>query len=501
MFLTKRWHGIIRLGSRRGSGQQSGRRRPVRQLSLEPLEDRCLLSRYNLTVIGPIPSSDSGGASGINNAAVVQVAGQNVNGHAYLWDSVHGMQDLGTVGNDAQSGAYAVNDAGQAVGVSYTKTITCPHHGEICYPTISSQHAFLWSSAQGLANIGTNDAASGINAAGEVSGTISSSVAGLWNGSWTKLGTLGGSPSSGAGINNYGQVAGYSWTSSGLEHAFLWTPATPGGTKGSMVDLGTFGGPNSWATAVNGQGYVIGQAQDIGNCDHPFLWRPAAANGTTGTLIDLNPLACDVVRGINNSAVVAGAAESSTGGRYPDGALYHAVLWQPGTNGSYAVSDLNSLIPTGTGWVLSSADAINDRGQIVVEATQNGSTYYALLLTPSTTTALAQRAASTHTISTPVSTQATASTWDPAVAAAAFRVSAQTAVPAGGSIHSAIASNPHSDPPVTGMGNVQAHSVERSSGALAPRATSRQAFDEVFADLGGSLADSPGIELVGTRLR
>jgi hypothetical protein len=106
---------------------------------------------------------------------------------------------------------------------------------------------------------------------------------------------------------------------------------------------------------------------------------------------------------INSSGVVVGQSN-------PTGATSEyqtdAVVWQPGTNGSYALSDLNSLIPSGTGWTLWRADAINGNGQIVVEATNSSlSGWYALLLTPSTTTtALASSATSAQTAALPNST-------------------------------------------------------------------------------------------------
>ncbi len=65
------------------------------------------------------------------------------------------------------------------------------------------------------------------------------------------LGSLGGI-SSACGLNNQGQVAGFSWLSaSGPAHAFLYS-------GGAMTDLGTLGGTNSWAIAVNDLGQVAG---------------------------------------------------------------------------------------------------------------------------------------------------------------------------------------------------------------------------------------------------
>jgi hypothetical protein len=49
--------------------------------------------------------------SGINNASPVQVAGSAANGHAYLWDSIHGMQDIGPVGKETNSAAVGINNA------------------------------------------------------------------------------------------------------------------------------------------------------------------------------------------------------------------------------------------------------------------------------------------------------------------------------------------------------------------------------------------------------
>jgi uncharacterized membrane protein len=352
------------------------------------LEARRLLSNsYTITDLGPLATdATSAGHPTVNNASVVQVAGQNSNDRAYLWDSVHGSLDLGTVGKDAESAATGINDSGQVVGLSYTETLKTNRKSGNSYYADTSLHAFLWTGAGGMQNIGNGNIPSGINSSGEVVGTLNNNQeAALWSrGHWTGLGTLGGSTSDGFGINDYGQAVGISdvpapsgWT---IQHAFLWTPTTPGGTTGTMTDLGalnnTLGFDTSGAYAINGQGLVTGETI-VSNSGwyHAFVWAPSSPNGTTGTMTDLGALdgAYSSGSSINSSGTVVGGSTDGSAGS-------HAVIWQKGPSG-YTMADLNTLIPAGTGWTLTSAGSINNNGQIVVEAT-NGSTSHTLLLTP-----------------------------------------------------------------------------------------------------------------------
>src|SRR5437868_2217064 len=87
-------------------------------------------------------------------------------------------------------------------------------------PALADTHAFIWTSADGMKDIGS----------------------------------LGGSVTVARAINDSGQVVG----SSNLphdtgSHAFIWTEA------GGMVDLGTGGGVSSVALDVNSSGAVTGQ--------------------------------------------------------------------------------------------------------------------------------------------------------------------------------------------------------------------------------------------------
>ena len=56
--------------------------------------------------------------------------------------------------------------------------------------------------------------------------------------------------------------------------------------------------------------------------------------------------------------------------------VYHAFLWS-----RESMRDLNALIPSGSGWVLSEANGVNDAGQIVGYGTHNGDVR-AFLLNP-----------------------------------------------------------------------------------------------------------------------
>ncbi len=93
------------------------------------------------------------------------------------------------------------------------------------------------------------------------------------------LGTLGGTSSRANGVNNFGQVVGWSILANGDRHSFYWSSAT------GMVDLGTFGGTTSGAWDINNVGDVVGQANNAANVSHAFAW-----NTSTYVLTDLNTL-------------------------------------------------------------------------------------------------------------------------------------------------------------------------------------------------------------------
>jgi probable HAF family extracellular repeat protein len=77
-----------------------------------------------------------------------------------------------------------------------------------------------------------------------------------------------------------------------------------------------------------------------------------------------------VAFGINNAGEIVGESNAS-------GGMPHAFLYENGV-----MTDLNSLLPAGSGWTLDYATAVNDAGEIVGWGTIDGETH-AFRLDPS----------------------------------------------------------------------------------------------------------------------
>ena len=146
--------------------------------------------------------------------------------HAFVWTKAEGMQDLGTLGNGSFSTASAINDLGHIIGESSD-----------CDGT---EHAFLWTKAEGMKDIGPAPGGFGgltaINIFGQIVGTfcpepcMGNEHAFIWtkNTGWLDLNSLIPAQSGWElvlpyDINEWGQIAGFGLIN-GQAHGFLLTP-------------------------------------------------------------------------------------------------------------------------------------------------------------------------------------------------------------------------------------------------------------------------------------
>jgi len=297
-----------------------------------------------VTNLGALPGGNCSNAIWIN--AVGQIAGDSENGavdsltginevRAVIWNRGE-LMDLGTFGGN-HSAAQAINNWGLATGFALNSTPD--PYSLFDLPFLGSSNgtqtrAFVWQ-----------------------------------NGRMQDLGTLGGPDAFGWFVNDWGQIAGISYTNStanevtGLPtlHPFLWQ-------NGRMKDLGTLGGFGSlltgsvFVTGLNNRGEVIGVSPLPGDrVSDPFFW-----DGTK--LVDMfsdsaggNVLVANV---INDAGEVAGAAA------FPNQA-FDAAVWKNGV-----VTDLGFL----EGDCGSEAWSINSTGQVGgVSVSCDGNTWRAFL--------------------------------------------------------------------------------------------------------------------------
>jgi probable HAF family extracellular repeat protein len=149
------------------------------------------------------------------------------------------------------------------------------------------------------------------------------------------LGTLGGKFSEATGINQRGDVVGYSTTRHKTQDAFLWR-------HGKMIDLGTLGGSSSFPASVNNRDQVVGASDTPGNTTtHAFLWQ-------RGKMTDLGALGggFSAAMAINDRGQIVGFSTTASGS-------VQGVLWQRGH-----ITDLG----------VDSANDINNAGEIIGEA-------------------------------------------------------------------------------------------------------------------------------------
>jgi len=297
---------------------------------------------YSVNDLGTLGSSSAIGFK-INNSGTAIGWAESIYGYSQAFQSANGgpLQTLAPL-SASDSFAMGINSAGVIAGTAYVD---------------GQPHGVLWN-GNATTDLGAGIYATGINDPGVVVGGNGHAFV-LANGVYQDLGVLpGGNWSSAYGINNSGTVVGYGSLASGNFGAFVWTP------QSGMQQLGTFGGPNSYATGLNNNGEVIGYASLSSGYEHAF-------SAVGAVMTDLGTLGgSSFAYGINDSGEIVGYSWP-TGGENT-----HAFLYVNGM-----MIDLNSLIPSGSGWQLLEAYGVNNTGQIVGEGLLNGQ-YHAFLLDP-----------------------------------------------------------------------------------------------------------------------
>jgi probable HAF family extracellular repeat protein len=302
--------------------------------------------------------------------------------NAFLWETPGPMSNLGMLpGSNNFSRGYALNDAGVVVGESDN----------------NNSRAFVYSNGAlaGLTRLaGDNDrgVAHDINNAGEIvgissNGTVSRATKWIYNGSSyvpSDLGTIAGTATAtgrGWAINQNGTVVGFSTNAAGTSQATLWHE----GAITNLTSLGD-GARFSQAFGVNDNNIAVGSSSTgqtvgelIGSSSTTAITR--AFQWELGVMAELSPFNVytaanngsdtnyhSVANDVNRAGLIVGNSQRVAGSPAV------ATLWQNGI-----AIDLNTLIASNSGWVLRSAEGINDRGDIAGYGTLDGQTRAFLL--------------------------------------------------------------------------------------------------------------------------
>ena len=118
------------------------------------------------------------------------------------------------------------------------------------------------------------------------------------------LGTLGGAESAAFGLNDLGEVVGWSTVPNGQMHACRWT-------EGVAVDLGTLGGTQARAWAINNAGVVVGESLLAGGSGNGNFKAFVVKDGTMSALPTLGGN-WSVGYAINDAGFVAGIAANAS---------------------------------------------------------------------------------------------------------------------------------------------------------------------------------------------
>jgi probable HAF family extracellular repeat protein len=317
--------------------------------------------------------------------------------------------DLGTLPGNTVSKASALNDLGEAAGVSER-------------PTAAIATMFSGGIATSISTLGSSvSLANAINNSGEMAGwnsynsnTNFDPQAFLYsNGSMQNINSSSLFPSGteAYGINNAGEVVGTGYLSPSNFHAFLYS-------SGKVKDLGPSGAFQATAYAINTSGQIVGTYSLNSGASGTFLYtngkmttvpNPAGSRGGFGIAVnDTGEIVGALYPGSSGGSHAAkfangawtdlgnfpgaqgsGANAINTAGQIVGTAIFPPIYkpFRPGKHVPLIVTasglvDLNTLIPSGTGLTLTDAVDINASGQILCDATNVSGNAHAVLLSP-----------------------------------------------------------------------------------------------------------------------
>jgi probable HAF family extracellular repeat protein len=242
--------------------------------------------------------------------------------------------DLGFLaGGDSASGQATAN--GHVAGYAGTSTTSA-----------APREAFIWQNGA-LASLGTlggtRSTGLGVNDQGDVVGWArdgsEATRAMLYsNGAMTDLNTAHGTPgwnlSYAWDINSSGQIVGVG-TGAGGDRGYLLS-------GGQLFDLGTLGGSRSDAYGINEAGDVVGRARTASEQTHAFLY-------SNGFMVDLGTLggASSQAWDINDAGQIAGWATDANGDRmaflYENGTMFALADAGGGFNQAYGINDAGEV--------------------------------------------------------------------------------------------------------------------------------------------------------------
>jgi probable HAF family extracellular repeat protein len=309
-------------------------------------------------------------------------------GPSIAFSAQYTVTDLGGLGG--ASWATGINDAGQVVGYAWVSP--------------GYTHGFLFTSgvlADLTPGLVGNSKAMAINSTGAIAGAYMNNwqwQASTWQspGAPQNLGTLGGYESFANGINDSGQVVGWSETVLGsyATNAFVFSTST------NMKDLGNFGGGDGVAQLVNNSGLVLSLRDVASNTAHVYV-----TDSRTGITTDMGPYGANGRVAYNNRGQIGFSDEILTPGGSPVGigtlggwvnidsindlgiAVGESISEPSGQDHAFIYSnghiqDLMTMIPTNSNWSLTEATGINNHGQIVGFGVNPQNAVHAFLLTP-----------------------------------------------------------------------------------------------------------------------